>query len=74
LYEFSTIPRLLVQRGGGYEEGGVPVIGRLHPVLHLGGKKYVAVVSEMAAVPTKVLGSLFTTAEGFRQEVIGAID
>ena len=51
-----------------------PVIDRLHPVLHLGGKEYVAVVSEMAAVPRKLLGSLFTTAEGYRQEVIGAID
>jgi toxin CcdB len=56
------------------DKGAVPVIGRLHPVLHLGDKEYVAVVSEMAAVPRKVLGNLFTTAEGYRQEVISAID
>jgi toxin CcdB len=56
------------------EKGAGPGIGRLHPVLHLGDKEYVALVSEMAAVPQKVLGSLFTTAEGYRQEVIAAID
>lgn len=34
----------------------------------------VAVVSEMAAVPKVVLGSLCTNASGYRQEVTSAID
>jgi toxin CcdB len=49
-------------------------ISRLHPVLEIDGKGYVAYVSEMAGIPSGVLRKSIQSAKENRQELIAATD
>jgi toxin CcdB len=71
LSELAT--RMVVPlRPGGTQEPWV--ISRLHPVITVGGDRYVAVVSEMAGVPTTILGERIGHARDQRTEILAAID
>ena len=49
-------------------------ITRLHPVIAVAERPHLAVVSEMAAVPTSILGSRVGDARRRRSELLEAID
>ncbi|MFO8043026.1 MAG: CcdB family protein [Alkalispirochaeta sp.] len=71
LSELAT--RLVVPlRPGGIQEPWV--ISRLHPVITVGEERYVAVVSEMAGIPTTILGEIIADARDQRTEILSAID
>ncbi|MDA3949495.1 MAG: CcdB family protein [Spirochaeta sp.] len=50
------------------------VVSRMHPVLRVGEEPFVAVVSEMAAVPASILGGRVGDARERRTELIAAVD
>lgn len=50
------------------------VISRLHPTLFLDSRSFVAVVSEMAAVPASILGNRVEDARARRTEIVSALD
>lgn len=49
-------------------------ISRLHPVIVLEKQPYLAVVSELAAVPGSILGREVGDARRYRTEILAAID
>ncbi len=51
-----------------------PAITRLHPTIRIGNLDYIAVVSEMAAIPTGALGSFVASAQQDRQLIVAATD
>jgi len=51
-----------------------PAITRLHPIIRIGNLDYLAVVSEMGAIPTVVLGSFVASAQQDRQQIVAATD
>lgn len=57
-----------------YKQGDKAVITKLHPVIAIGNKEYVAIVSELAAIPLSYLGAPVFSASGFRQAIINACD
>jgi toxin CcdB len=50
------------------------VISRLHPVVSVTGVDYVAVVTEIAAVPASLLGPRVDAARAHRAEITAALD
>mgnify|MGYP006291293315 CR=1 FL=1 len=50
------------------------VISRLHPVISFAGVDYIAVVTEMAAVPASLLGPRVDAARAHRAELNVALD
>ena len=59
-------------RGKAGREG--TVISRLHPVISVAGEDHIAVVTEMAAVQTSVLGPRVDAAQAQRTEITAALD
>jgi toxin CcdB len=51
-----------------------PAITRLHPTIRIGNLDYIAVVSEMAAIPTAALGAFVASAQNDRQQIVAATD
>lgn len=50
------------------------IVSRLHPILKLGDNTFIAGFSEMAAVPSNILGNNVGTAQAQREDLIAAID
>lgn len=50
------------------------VISRLHPVVSVTGVDYIAVVTEIAAVPASLLGPRVGAAQAHRAEITAALD
>lgn len=50
------------------------VITKLHPVIEIDGKEYVAVVSELAAIAESNFDSPVSSIQHARQEIIDALD
>jgi toxin CcdB len=51
-----------------------PTIERLHPIVAMEVTPYVAVVSEMAAIPRVALGGRFSSLAGHRKAILDACD
>lgn len=49
-------------------------IGRLMPVLEIGGERYVMVSPQLAGVPRKALGPVAGDVSGHRAEIVAALD
>ncbi len=49
-------------------------ITRIHPIVEIAGQRYVAVVSEMAAILARILGPVVATAADARTDIVAAVD
>lgn len=54
-----------------YEE---ETITRLHPIIQLVGRRYVAFTTEMAGLPASLLGPIVGSARDQRKEIVDATD
>jgi toxin CcdB len=47
---------------------------RIHPSAEINGRKFVALIEELAAIPASILGERVGSAESQRYEIIAALD
>jgi toxin CcdB len=47
---------------------------RIHPSIEINGRKHVALIEELAAIPASIFGANVGSAESQRYEIIAALD
>lgn len=50
------------------------ILTRLHPIITVMGEEHILVVTELAAIPARIVGSPVGSAREYRKDVIAAID